>query len=513
MEAPKAGEDCRSLYKYVNQLVNETNALINMSGVFEGRVRGIMGMGFLRLVGNAAELRINTLGGDLQGGDTKRFTDIALVASANPANFGDPVHFTAFIAVDATGLIVFYDNGVAFGVIAVSGGVAVSPTRSNMPSGAHAITAAYGGDFGYFPATVSLIEQINALQPPIVAVVAIPNPARKGIDFVKFIANVTGQNPIPPAPNITGEVAFYIDGSFFTRRTLVFLTGDTWRADTSDDPINYLGFGDHEILARYEGDNHYGAATDTTTLRVKDGANVVLSVEPNPVPLNTTVTLTCVVSHNGPTPTGTVQFADEGGNIGGPVALVNGVASLDVASGNTARTFNIIGHYSGDGNYLPDDSNVVVLNVAVSTLIDMSPSFGAYWWQNIWGAPLGIMCVDNVTTIANHDNVGPPQAVELELVDGYAEARDINGNLIYHGGLSLNVYGNPGFHNTPYEVDWRVQLPIPGAFGVIGWCKIRVRRSDNTILTPDLILGGDPTGHWYEQGGLLFGNLGINPPP
>lgn len=378
LEPPKAGEDCRSLHRYVTELVERTNALLNMSGTYEGRVRSAMGMGHLRIVGQAAELRVFTHGGDsLDSSDNRIMPTVTLVSSHNPSNFGETVTFTCFVPADATGTVTFIADGVTFGVVTVSGGVAVAQL-SGMGSGTHVITAAYSGDYRYFPASVQLLQQVNALRPPVVQVAAQPNPAVKGIDFVVFLANVIGQDPIPPAPQITGDVAFYIDNSLFESEPLSFLSGQTWRATTADNPINYLDFGDHQILARYEGDQNYDPAWDTVTLRVLLAPNVVVTASPNPVPPGFDTTLVCTVSRpygNTPQPTGQVQFSDQNGNIGSPVDLdQNGVARLTFSAGNTPTVFHITGKYLGDDNYAPTQSATFDLQVVDALVVGPLPS-------------------------------------------------------------------------------------------------------------------------------------------
>lgn len=366
MEAPKAGEDCRMLYRYVSQLVKETNSLLNMTGVFEGRVRGVMGLGALRMFGNAAELRIVVRGGELDGGTDRQLTNMAIASSDNPSGFGDPVFWAAGVAPDATGTISFFNDGRPFFIGTVSGGIVITPAFSNLESGDHIITANYSGDHRYFSATVSLRQTVSALARPTVQGFASPNPAKKGIDFVTFGANVTGNDPIPPAPQITGDVRFFIDGSNFGDRTLQHLSGDTWRATTADDPINYLDFGDHEIITRYLGDDNYGPASDTFTLHIKDVPDVHLAITPNPAAPNTDVVMSCSVSGNHGVATGTVRFLIEG-DLFVDWPLTNGVARLTFNTGVTEGTFTFVGVYLGDDNYAPEASNAVDLVVATES--------------------------------------------------------------------------------------------------------------------------------------------------
>jgi len=76
------------------------------------------------------------------------FTRLAL--SLSPAPFGQALHFTATLssAVDLpTGSVQFTIDGANFGSpVPLSGGVAVSANKSNLPAGAHLIQAFYLGD-------------------------------------------------------------------------------------------------------------------------------------------------------------------------------------------------------------------------------------------------------------------------------------------------------------------------------------------------------------------------------
>jgi hypothetical protein len=64
------------------------------------------------------------------------------------------------------------------------------------------------------------------------------------------------------------------------------------------------------------------------------------------------VTFTATVTSGAGTPTGTVQFKDNGANLGGPIALnASGRAQL-TTSALTVGTHTITADYSGDANFL-----------------------------------------------------------------------------------------------------------------------------------------------------------------
>ena len=62
------------------------------------------------------------------------------------------------------------------------------------------------------------------------------------------------------------------------------------------------------------------------------------------------MTFTATVTGPGGTPTGTVQFKDGAANLGTPVTLVAGVATLPTSALNVA-SHPITAVYSGDGSY------------------------------------------------------------------------------------------------------------------------------------------------------------------
>ncbi len=95
-------------------------------------------------------------------------TTTSLTASLNPANPGDTVTFTAKVTptiatpTTATGLVAFYENygtqPTLLGTGILSSGVAQYSTTS-LSSGAHYITAVYGGDTNFVGSTSSVYTQ------------------------------------------------------------------------------------------------------------------------------------------------------------------------------------------------------------------------------------------------------------------------------------------------------------------------------------------------------------------
>jgi hypothetical protein len=98
-----------------------------------------------------------------------------------------------------------------------------------------------------------------------------------------------------------------------------------------------------------------GASQPTATFsltNIKAATTTTVTSSVNPSNLNQSVTFTATVSSTSGTPTGTVQFKDDGTNLGSPQALNgSGVATFSTSS-LAAGVHVITAEYSGDGNFL-----------------------------------------------------------------------------------------------------------------------------------------------------------------
>ena len=110
--------------------------------------------------------------------------------------------------------------------------------------------------------------------------------------------------------------------------------------------------------------SYSGGTGNDVTLTVVSGAagpsSTTLTATPNPSFLGQSVTLTASVT--GASPTGTVQFVDGAANLGAPVALIGGVATL------TTSTLSVDSHlitavYGGDAGNLASASPTLTLTV------------------------------------------------------------------------------------------------------------------------------------------------------
>jgi Bacterial Ig-like domain (group 3) len=173
---------------------------------------------------------------------------ITLTSSANPANFGAPVTFTATVPTDATGTIQFYDGATKLGSpVAVVAGVATYTTSSlSVSPPAHAITAVYSGDTNYGNVTSTAVSQVINIVSAMMTISGAPNPSVYGGSVVMTIT-VTGVNGVIPTGTVT-----LMDGSTPLGSTLTLdATGKATYTTSA------LTAGSHSITATYSGDSNY----------------------------------------------------------------------------------------------------------------------------------------------------------------------------------------------------------------------------------------------------------------
>jgi autotransporter-associated beta strand protein len=284
----------------------------------------------------------------------KANTVVGLSASPSPAPFGATVTLTGDVDVLAPGGTVTGSNDLTGGTITFAvDGVPQAPIVVNAAGvatldvtglnvGGHVFSATYSGDAhfngSFTPADVPL-QVVRA--DTSTSVTGAPNPSDPGQD-VTFTAHVTSATGIP-----NGNVVF-LDGnnSFAT----VPVNGSGFASFT----ISTLPPGIHTINAQYSGSTNYNASSGITTQVVKAFSTVTVGANPNPSRVGQQVTLTATVQGVPPvtsTPTGNVDFFNDGNPIGVGVALNgSGVATLPYTF-LTAGAHVITARYNGNPTY------------------------------------------------------------------------------------------------------------------------------------------------------------------
>jgi hypothetical protein len=301
-------------------------------------------------------------------------TSTVLTSSANPAQSGQAVSFTATVSPvapgtgDPGGTVVFRVNGAQLGAAAaVVNGVATSTSFASLSPGTYAITATYSGDRNFVGSAASM-DQGNGLNvtkgATSASLSAGPDPAAYGAP-VTFTATVTAVAPATGRPS--GVVQFYEAGVLLGASSLAGTAANTSAAAFV---TSSLAPGSHSIRAVYVGNFNFEGSTASTDASVGQVGTVTgVESSANPSVFGAAVVLTAVVAANPAAagdPTGSVTFMDGSATLGtAPVATVQGrqQASLSVA-GLAAGAHSITAVYGGSTDYAASTSPVYTENVS-----------------------------------------------------------------------------------------------------------------------------------------------------
>ena len=143
-----------------------------------------------------------------------------------------------------------------------------------------------------------------------------------------------------------------------------------------------LAVGSHTVTATYGGSIAYGGSISNSLFQVVNQATstTTLASSLNPSPLGTSVTFTATVAPA--TATGIVQFNVDGTDVGSPVALAAGKATL-VTNTLTAGDHSVIATYGGDLNF--SGSASATLTQTVNALAATSTALTSSLNPSIYG--------------------------------------------------------------------------------------------------------------------------------
>jgi hypothetical protein len=293
----------------------------------------------------------------------KYATTTTLISSANPANFGQAVTFTATVTptISAsqvpTGMVTFLDGTKVLAQLALNSSGTASFTTSTLGAGSHTITAIYYSDPVF--ATSSGDDSAN---PQIVqdgtntALSSAPSPSVYG-QAVTLTAIITPQDAGAGTP--TGTVTF-MDG------TTTLATGVPVNSGTATFTTSALSVASHSLTATFTGTPGWGSSSGNTTQVVnQDSTTTSLVSSANPSVYGQHVQFTATVTAKAPgsgTPTGTVIFMNGSVRMGSGTLNSSGKAFLNISI-LPPGAHSISAVYAGDTNFTTSTSATLTQTV------------------------------------------------------------------------------------------------------------------------------------------------------
>jgi hypothetical protein len=281
-------------------------------------------------------------------GKSATATDVA-VSPAEP-EVGDDVTLTATVSpTTSTGTVQFLVDGDPVGApVDVAAGTAAATVTGGFDEGSHVVEAQYSG---------TSTKAASTSGPVAFTVDAIPTATAVTIDPVAptFGQATSFTADISPAPD-GGTVQFSVDGTLLGGPVAV-VGGSATSPSTSS-----LSVGDHTVTATYSGDTDHAASTSASTpftvAKAASTTNLLLLTGTIPAD-GDDLQVEAQISRPG----GTVQFALDGTDVGGPVAVVTqdlAHRAVGTIPAVPAGAHTITATWSGDATHEPSSDDVDV---------------------------------------------------------------------------------------------------------------------------------------------------------
>ena len=329
---------------------------------------------------------------------------IVLSSSANPANFGNLVTFTATLnstaTTPATGTVTFLDGATQIGTGTLSGSPATATFGLNsLAVGNHPITATYPGDQYNAPAgSGAALPQVISQATTSTTVSATPNPGLAGASVaitatIKVTAGVS-----TPTGNVTFTSGLTVLGS-------AALNSNTLLATIN--PI--LAPGNYTIVATYTGDTNDAGSTSVSLpyTVVQATTNTTVVAVPSPGIVTAPITFSATVTSNGGTPTGAVNFLANGSAIGSGNLNASGVATFATSS-------LAVGSYSITAQYLGDTDDAASTSAAFPETVAKVPTSTSLGTASTGGSTPQVILVASVTNTGS----GPAPSGTVTFMSG-----------------------------------------------------------------------------------------------
>jgi len=259
----------------------------------------------------------------------------------------------------ATGTVAFYSTEQYLGEATLNGGVATLTLANNgsLAVGTYSVTAYYDGDSADLKSTSSAVP-ITVEQPALAtstSLTVMPAALTQG-QSATLSCTISGGNGSP-----TGTVSFYY-GTLLIGKAPVANAAASYTAATNGN----IAAGVYQLTAIYSGDaNNQPSTSAPVDVTLLAATSIALTITPNPVPVDSAVTLAATVKQlfGSAIPTGTITFT-AGGEFAGTATLnASGTAVTYITVfGIPAGTYPIVATYSGDSG---NAASAVMMNVVI----------------------------------------------------------------------------------------------------------------------------------------------------
>lgn len=296
-------------------------------------------------------------------------TRIVLSSSAVSGAAGSKITLTATLSSSLgvpTGSATFFEDGRQIGSAVITGGVATLNGVAFTP-GAHTLYATYDGQAGFQPAiSVYIVLDLDRYETTL-SLTNTPSTSITGQPILFSVHASSSDNTYIPAPIQLTESS--------GNTTLATLTPDA--SGNASFTTSSFSLGAFFVTAYYAGDTLHAPGSAMVFQRLVSGysTTVVLNSSPNPAGYGQQITFAAHVSSPNGTPTGTVQFTDDGNGTLATVPLDTSGNAIFSTATLSVGTHTITASYTPSGAYAGSSSSVTqtVNGLPVKAVLSATP--------------------------------------------------------------------------------------------------------------------------------------------
>ncbi len=316
---------------------------------------------------------------EFAGTTSPNATTVVLTPSAYEVAGGAPITLTAqllSLSGIPTGNIQFTQDGSPLNTAPINGSGSAQISTNGLTPGLHSFVAVYSGQGVFTPAnSVHLYIFVDKYSLTL-TLVANPNPANVG-QPVQFTVSATYLDnfiatPIVLTDNTTGTILGSLTPDASGNATLTTST---------------LSVGTHYISASFAGDQLHSSGTVYLNVHIVNpfATAIVLTGSPNPSLTGQSVTFSATITSANGTPAGSVQFTDNGTNIGTQTLNASGVATLSTST-LSVGTHNITATYTPTGSFAGSSTSITQTVNDITNAINLTSSLN----PSTYGQPVTI---------------------------------------------------------------------------------------------------------------------------
>ena len=331
-------------------------------------------------------------------------------------------------------------------------------------SGTHNVHAIYAGDTNFDSSTSPTIPLIGT---QVATTTTLALSTANTIPFGTPVTLTASASPYTDDGLTTTGTVTFEDGTMVLGTAAISVTGE------ASITVSAFAGGTHTLTALYAGDGNFSGSTSASVSLTVNPAPIAVALASSLNPSNYHQPVTFTATVGSPIASGTIQFMNGTADLGAPVVIVAGVATLAI-SALTPGEHSITAVYSGDVSHLPGSSDALnqqVIALPTTTTLAVSPSSSPLAPQTVVTLTATVVSGGAAVSpgLVRFCNAAAAHCTDLALLGtaqltsaGTAVLRFVPGSGVHsYEAVFPGTTGYTGSNSAPEAVTISVPIPFP----------------------------------------------------